>query len=383
MPVGTYGEIWFCTSGTNKVRAITNYRDYDGVTRQVERTGKSENDAKNKLKKALRDRARAVAGEEVTDRSKVSVLAEMWLRELDGSNRALRTKRTYREIWNRDLCKPVGSLAVREVTVATAERVLRAIRDQAGVGSAKHAKVVLTGVMGLAVRYDAITSNPLREVGTLGASAKPRKSARKLTKITWGEYLRLRAFLRSSSKADQFDLVDLVDVLAATGARIGELLALDWSRVDSDAVTVNLEGTVIRELGAGVFVQSHTKSSAGMRTIRIPTWAMDVLSKRRAEAAGEWVFPSSTGKLRDPDNTRKDLRKVLKDSEWEGLHPHAFRHLVATRLDEAGLTAREIADYLGHAQVSMTQDVYMNRKMVGRAAAAALESLASDGESTG
>ena len=35
---------------------------------------------------------------------------------------------------------------------------------------------------------------------------------------------------------------------------------------------------------------------------------------------------------------------------------------VATRLDKAGLSAREIADYLGHERISMTQDVYMTRK---------------------
>jgi hypothetical protein len=39
---------------------------------------------------------------------------------------------------------------------------------------------------------------------------------------------------------------------------------------------------------------------------------------------------------------------VLAGTEWAGLHPHAFRHLVATRLDEAGLSARQTADYLGH-----------------------------------
>lgn len=58
---------------------------------------------------------------------------------------------------------------------------------------------------------------------------------------------------------------------------------------------------------------------------------------------------------------------------WQGLHPHAFRHLVATRLDAAGLTAREIADYLGHERVSMTQDVYMSRKSTGAGASTALD----------
>jgi integrase len=39
-----------------------------------------------------------------------------------------------------------------------------------------------------------------------------------------------------------------------------------------------------------------------------------------------------------------------------------FRRLVATRLDAAGLSAREIADYLGHERTSMTQDTYMAPK---------------------
>jgi integrase len=39
-------------------------------------------------------------------------------------------------------------------------------------------------------------------------------------------------------------------------------------------------------------------------------------------------------------------------------------------LDEAGLSARLIADQLGHARPSMTQDVYMSRKAVDSRAAA-------------
>jgi len=45
-----------------------------------------------------------------------------------------------------------------------------------------------------------------------------------------------------------------------------------------------------------------------------------------------------------------------------------FRKTVATLLDEAGLTARQIADVLGHAHPSMTQDVYMGRGAVSRSA---------------
>jgi integrase len=77
----------------------------------------------------------------------------------------------------------------------------------------------------------------------------------------------------------------------------------------------------------------------------------------------------------NPDNARKQLRRGVAGPPWAGLHPPAFRHLVATRLDAAGLSAREIADYLGHERVSMTQDVYLARKSVGVNAAAAMSAF--------
>jgi len=52
---------------------------------------------------------------------------------------------------------------------------------------------------------------------------------------------------------------------------------------------------------------------------------------------------------------------------------HDFRKTTATLLDDAGLSARLIADQLGHARPSMTQDVYMGRKAVDVRASEALE----------
>ncbi|MET9268080.1 helix-turn-helix domain-containing protein [Kribbella sp. NPDC003557] len=52
---------------------------------------------------------------------------------------------------------------------------------------------------------------------------------------------------------------------------------------------------------------------------------------------------------------------------------HSFRKTTATILDDAGQSARQIADQLGHARPSLTQDVYMGRKAKNPAAAAALE----------
>ncbi|APH00399.1 tyrosine-type recombinase/integrase [Janibacter indicus] len=49
------------------------------------------------------------------------------------------------------------------------------------------------------------------------------------------------------------------------------------------------------------------------------------------------------------------------DSDLEWVTSHAWRKTTASILDGSGVTARIIADQLGHSRVSMTQDVYLGR----------------------
>ncbi|MEU6646755.1 site-specific integrase [Saccharomonospora sp. NPDC046836] len=334
----------------------------------AERVGESRKKAEYNLLQALRDRARRSSDGEIKPETKVSAAAEMWLRSVDESDKAPRTKREYRDTWDRYLASPVGSLRVRDVRVSTANRVITDIRDRVGRGAASHAKVVLSGIFSLVVRHDAMEKNPVREIESLGK--KKRRKERTVNGRTISDVL---GVFHTSPVAERWDLVDMVDVLSGLGCRIGELLALDWeTSVDFDAGTVRFHGTVIRVTGRGLFVQDHTKSVAGMRTVRPPAWVMDILKRRHAESDSPWAFPSSTGTLRDADNTRARVRQVVAGTPFEGLHPHDFRHYVAGVLDDAGLTAREIADYLGHERISTTQEDYMERGVVGEGAGPAL-----------
>ena len=57
---------------------------------------------------------------------------------------------------------------------------------------------------------------------------------------------------------------------------------------------------------------------------------------------------------------------------------HSFRKTTATILDDAGQSARQIADQLGHARPSLTQDVFMGRRAKNPGAAAALDAAMND-----
>jgi integrase len=79
------------------------------------------------------------------------------------------------------------------------------------------------------------------------------------------------------------------------------------------------------------------------------------------------------GGFRDPANVRRELREARGEEALAWITSHSFRKTTATILDEAALSARLVADQLGHARPSMTQDVYMSRRAVDSQAAQALE----------
>ncbi len=85
------------------------------------------------------------------------------------------------------------------------------------------------------------------------------------------------------------------------------------------------------------------------------------------------VFTAPSGGLRDPSNTQSDLRVVFDAAGYARVTSHIYRKTVATLMDDAGLTARQATDQLGHAKASMTQDNYFGRKVACTGAAGLLE----------
>jgi integrase len=85
------------------------------------------------------------------------------------------------------------------------------------------------------------------------------------------------------------------------------------------------------------------------------------------------VFPSTRGTWRDVSNTERAFREAMRRAGFEWVTPHVFRKTVATVMDARGRSARDIADQLGHANPSMTQDVYMGRGLVNPAGTDDLE----------
>ena len=374
--LGTAGQVRIYPQGGG-FRARVLYRDYDGKTRDLERTGKTRGAAQRSLTAAVRDRARVEGAEDIRGDTVLAVVAEQWFRELTDAGRSPSTLQAYRDRLDNQVLPALGSVRVRELTVGLVDRHLNSVKAKNGNAVAKQTKSVLSGVCGLATRHDALASNPCRDVSRI--STKPRKAPRSMSVE---EVKELRAWLTADVKAKRRDLPDLVAFMVATGLRIGETLAVTWADVDLVGGTVAVRGTVLRIKGQGLVVKPSPKSAAGERTLELPVWATAMLQRRaddstdaRAKKSAP-VFPAPlSANLRDPANTRRGLREAFREADMAGLTSHSFRKTVATLMDEAGLSARLTADQLGHAKPSMTTDVYYGRRTRVTGAAAVLEAL--------
>lgn len=83
-------------------------------------------------------------------------------------------------------------------------------------------------------------------------------------------------------------------------------------------------------------------------------------------------------KLHDPSNTERELRLRRQIIGFPKITTHSLRKTVATALDQSGMSARAIAEYLGHKNPSMTQDKYMAQNTGGKNAAKSLDVIFTD-----
>ena len=141
----------------------------------------------------------------------------------------------------------------------------------------------------LAVRRGAISTNPIRDTGRL------RKPRQKVVALTDEDLQAVRAAIRQwelpvagkSGPRHTGDLSDVVDLMLATGARIGEVLAVRWDDLyfGAERSTLTISGTLVYLKGQGVARQDWTKSDAGFRTLVLPNFAVGMLLSRKVAAS--------------------------------------------------------------------------------------------------
>lgn len=355
--IGTYGKINLKEVEPGKWRARTRYRYNDGKVRQVERYGATKAKTEQSLKRALLTIEDSRGGE-LRPSTTLRDLGQRFLDDRRELGRSEGTLETYGYAVTAHITPAIGDLAVAEAKPDRIQSFLATVHKESGHGAAKNCRSTLSGMMSLAVRNGAIVRNPVRDLERI-TQPKGRKGS---AAIAPEDLPDLMSKLRTAPSLLEQDTVELFDFMVASGWRVGEACALDVSSVDFDAGTAEVVATNVRVKGRGIVRQAVPKTDAAWRVTPLPGPTVDLL-RRRHERLGDLtalLFPTVLMHLRDPSNTQRELRDIREAIGYPKLSTHTFRKTAATMLDRAGMSAAEIAAFLGHANPSMTQDVYMN-----------------------
>lgn len=128
-------------------------------------------------------------------------------------------------------------------------------------------------------------------------------------------------------------------LLLLTGARRGEVSALEWAHLDLDRGIWYLDG-------------SRTKSGRG-RTITLSGAALDLLNAQPSKGVSPWVFPGREGD-KPVNNLTKPFNRMLATAGVAKARVHDLRHTHASQLAASGVPLLTIRDALGHASMQMT-----------------------------
>lgn len=154
------------------------------------------------------------------------------------------------------------------------------------------------------------------------------------------------------------------------GLRRGELMALRWEDVDLAAGVIRVE----RAYDDKGRVEIEPKSRAGQRAVPVVGALRDSLVEhevRQGRSVG-FVLGSTPDTPFQPSTLWRRARRAWKQAGLEPIGLHEARHTFASVLIAAGVNAKAITTYMGHASIQTTYDLYGKLTPGSEAEAAAL-----------
>ncbi|BCO36019.1 site-specific integrase [Mycobacterium heckeshornense] len=363
------------------------YHDDNGETKRVRVYAPTRAEVRNKLRKV---RERIESGAPARD-AKMPVgawLAHWRATTLAASDRKQATRELYSNLSRRHLePEPFGAIRLDKLKPSDVETLVLALRAKTkpprtegeevrralSDSTIRQTYTVLRAGLDGAVRDGLLAKNPAAAVKRPGVAR---------TEARHPDPDAAAAVLKHAAESRYHTAVVLI---AATGLRRGEVLALTWDRVDLDAGLLKVAATIGRV--GGQLVVSEPKTARSRRTVPLAPAVVEVLRKHKATQAAErlragnqWrdsglVFTTELGGPVDPRNLLRVVEVAAKAAKVDGVGVHTLRHSAAVAWLEAGVHIKAVADLLGHSSIAVTGDVYGHTS--DDAARAAVDGLSS------
>ncbi len=326
---------------------------------------KTQREAKAKMADA---RKKVDAGAPVVDsRTPLATWIDEWERgSLAASDRKPATKALYGTLARVHLRPaPLGTMALGSIRPTHVEGLVQRMRGAGASDSTiRTTYTVLRSVLDAAVRDRLVAENVAAKVKrpAVTSRADGRDEARHLAP---GD---VRAVLDAAAGTRYAAVLSLI---AATGIRRGEALALRWEDVDLDERTIRVRGTLSR-VGKDLVITTP-KTARSRREVPITPGVVKLLRSHRVgqaeekmRAGSQWqgdrglVFTTELGAPIDPRNLFRAFVAAVKRSgvDGDGVGLHTLRHSAATGMLDAGVPLHVVSKMLGHSSVAITGDIY-------------------------
>ena len=152
---------------------------------------------------------------------------------------------------------------------------------------------------------------------------------------------------------------------AATGARRGELLGLQWPDLQGNQLMI---GHSLSQVGQGVFLKEPKNKK--FRTITIPPSALKKLAAHRKNQQpyrehfgdsyqGDFIFSNPDGSPLKPDTISASVSLLFRNLKLpKGASLHTLRHTHGSHLLAAGVPLTDVSKRLGHSSPHVTATIY-------------------------
>lgn len=235
----------------------------------------------------------------------------------------------------------------------------------------------LSSMLKTAVQWQYIPANPCAQV------AAPKAEHKETAYLDEEQ----TAQLMTALEEEPIMYRTIVLLLLNTGLRRGELCGLEWGDIDLSKAVLSVRRNASYLPGRGVFADTP-KTKSSVRSIKIPIPCVSLLlqyqrcqDSQKEQMGAAWkgssrLFTTPTGGPVHPDALTNWFGRFVKRHNLPYITLHGLRHTNATLLIAAGTNLRTVSSRLGHAQTSITANIYTHAIQSADAAAAqTLETL--------
>jgi integrase len=246
--------------------------------------------------------------------------------------------------------RPIGQLKLRDAHADQVAAWTQANARELAPTTASLALIALNQIFRFALRRGWIADNPVTH---LEPGEKPRWTPQRVSILEPADLGKLL------DHAGPYRL--LFEFLAYSGLRIGEALGLCWADVDFDAGLIRVHRQLSRRR-----VHKKLKTPAGRREVVLAPHLATLLREHwlasAYKGADDFVFANTIGRGRDYRDVGEGFRSAIKKAGLAGdgkrLILHSLRHTFASLLIAQGLNIVFVSRQLGHANATITLEVY-------------------------